>query len=37
MSLKHYFEKVSPKFEPGGQYQKFYPLLKLSKPFLHAG
>lgn len=28
MSLKHYFEKVSPKFEPGGQYHKFYPLFE---------
>ena len=25
MSLKHYFEKATPKFGPGGKYHKFYP------------
>lgn len=28
MSLKHYFEKATPKFGPGGKYHKFYPLLE---------
>lgn len=28
MSLKHYFEKATPKFGPGGKYHKFYPLFE---------
>ncbi|NTU37385.1 NADH:ubiquinone reductase (Na(+)-transporting) subunit B [Vibrio diabolicus] len=35
MSLKHYFEKATPKFGPGGKYHKFYPLFEAVKTIFY--